>query len=369
MKKKVISILLSLTMVAGILAGCDSKSGKTAETTAATTAATEAAATEAAESEAPATEAAATEAAGETEAVASGESYKIVVMPKLVGIPYFTATGEGATKAGEELGVEVIYNGPTTADAAEQVKMLEDYITQGVDAICVAPNDPAALDPVLKKAREAGILVLDWDTPATADLVDASIHQISDQELAEHLVDKMVEYMGAEEGDWAILTGGLSAENLNTWINFGKEYATSKYPGLNLVADPFPTDEKQDVALSTTKDIVKAYPDVKGLFCVSTPTPIGAGLAIRELGLQDQVAVVGTAVEDDCQDVLTDGSLDCGSLWNCQDLGYLTVAVAKHMLEGNSLSDGVDIGGWGQISMEGEKNVILGPPEDYEMSK
>ena len=63
------------------------------------------------------------------------EAYDIVVMPKLVGIPYFTATGEGAEKAGEELGVNVIYNGPTTADAAEQVKMLEDYITQGVDAI------------------------------------------------------------------------------------------------------------------------------------------------------------------------------------------------------------------------------------------
>lgn len=56
-------------------------------------------------------------------------------------------------KAAEELGVNVIFNGPTVADAAEQVKMLEDYITQGVDAICVAPNDAAALDNVLKKQK------------------------------------------------------------------------------------------------------------------------------------------------------------------------------------------------------------------------
>lgn len=298
-------------------------------------------------------------------AMAANDPYKIVVMPKLVGIPYFTATGEGAVKAGEDLGVEVIYNGPTTADAAEQVKMLEDYITQGVDAICVAPNDAAALDPVLKKAREADIKVLDWDTEATKDLVDASVHQISDQELAEHLIDKMVEYMGTEEGDWAIITGGLSASNLNAWIQYGKDYAAEKYPKLNLVADPYPTDEKQDVALSTTKDILKAYPDVKGLFCVSTPAPIGAAQAIRELGLQDKVTVVGTCVKEDCQDVLSDGSLDLGCLWNCQDLGYLTVGVAKALLDGKELGSEIEVEGFGKFAVVNEKDVILGPPEDY----
>lgn len=290
----------------------------------------------------------------------------IVVMPKLVGIPYFTQTGEGAVKAGKDLGVEVIYNGPTTADAAEQIKMLEDYITVGVDAICIAPNDPAAMDPVLTKIRNAGIFVLDWDTPANVSLVDASIRQISDKQYAEHMIDKMVEYMGTDSGEWAIITGGLSAENLNTWIRFGKQHVSANYPNLKLVADPFPTDEKQDVALSTAKDIMRAYPNVKGLFCVSTPTPIGAGLGIRELGLQNQVAVVGSAVKEDVQDLLTDGAVDCGTLWNTQDLGFLTVAVAKYLVEGGKLSNGADIPGWGVINMEGDKNVILGPPEDYE---
>lgn len=296
----------------------------------------------------------------------SKESLTIVVMPKLVGIPYFTKTGEGALKAGKDLGVNVIYNGPTTADAAEQIKMLEDYITIGVDAICVAPNDPASMEPVLLKARNAGIVVLDWDTPANSSLVDASIRQISDKEYAIHMIDKMVEYMGTDSGEWAILTGGLSAENLNTWIRLGKEYAVTRYPNLKLVAEPFPTDEKQDVALSTTKDIIKAYPNVKGLFCVSTPTPIGAGLAIRELGLQDKVAVVGTAVKEDVQDLLTDGSVDLGALWNSRDLGYLTVAVAKYLIEGGKLSNGVDIPNWGVVKIEGDKNIILGAPEDYE---
>src|SRR4051812_39582972 len=74
---------------------------------------------------------------------------KIAVVPKLVGIPYFNASEEGAKKAGKDLGVEVIYTGPTQADAAQQVKVIEDLIAKKVDVIAVAPNDPAALTPVL----------------------------------------------------------------------------------------------------------------------------------------------------------------------------------------------------------------------------
>ena len=307
-------------------------------------------------------------------AAAGGQSktFTIVLMPKLIGTPYFSQAGEGAVKAGQDLGVNVIYNGPTSADVSEQIRMLEDYITAGVNALCVSPNDATAMDPVLTRARNAGILILDWDAPANPDLVDASIRQISDRGYAEHLMQKMAYYLdtdlGIDSGEWAIITGGLSAENLNTWIRHATEYVSANYPGLTLVADPFPTDEKQDVALSSTRDIMRSYPNVKALYGVSTNATIGAGLAIRELGLQDQVVVIGAAVKEDVEDLLSDGSVDCGSLWNCHDLGYLTIAVAKYMLEGNSISNGTNVPGWGVITMEGDKNVILGPPEDYERS-
>ena len=354
MKKKLLSILLSVVLIASLLVGCSNGSKGDKETEKPTTEATD-------------------DASGETEDGAKDDepqggeskSYDIVVMPKLIGIPYFTQTGEGAEKAGKDLGVNVIYNGPTVGDVAEQVKMLEDYITQGVDAIAVAPNDAAAMDPVLKKAREAGILVLDWDTEATKDLVDASVHQIDDQELGEHLAKSLVKFMGTDEGEYAIVTGALSASNLNTWIKYATDYLEENHPNMKLVTDPIPTDEKQTEALSKTKDLLKAYPDLKGIIGVSTPAPIGAAQAVRELGLQDQVAVVGTSVKEDSQDVLSDGALDQGSLWNTQDLGYLTVAVAKHLLDGGELKDGVDVKGWGKLQVIGEKDIILGPPEDY----
>lgn len=336
--KKVLSIAMALVLTAG-LAACG----------------------------APAPASSAAPAAPETSSAApAGEKFKIAVMPKLVGIPYFTQTGEGAIKAGEELGVEVIYTGPTKADAAEQVKMIEDLINQGVDAICVAPNDANAVIPALKKARDAGILVLDWDTAVDPSAVDASIHQIDDKALGEHLFDELVKSMGTDTADYAIVTGGLSASNLNTWIDYGTEYAKTKYPNLNLVTDKIPTDEKQQEAYSKTLDLVKTYPNLKGIIGVSTPAPLGCAQAIREKGLQDTVSVVGTAVKEDCAEFLTDGALDVGCLWNTQKLGYLTVGVAKAMLEGKPLTNGMEIENFGKIEVkEDGKTVILGPPDDY----
>ncbi|WP_319561765.1 autoinducer 2 ABC transporter substrate-binding protein [Marispirochaeta sp.] len=301
---------------------------------------------------------------GSKDAAGSDEK-TIVVMPKLVGIPYFNASETGAIQAGKDLGVNVIYTGPTTPDAAEQVRMLEDLISKGVDAICVAPNDAAALTPVLMKAKKAGIAVLDWDTPADASVVDLSVHQIDDQEYGQHIWDLLVQEMG-ESGDYAIITGGLSAANLNTWIDAGLAYAKSKYPGLNLVTDKVPSDEKQQMAYQKTLDLIKAYPNLKGVVGVSTPAPLGAAQAVQEKGLKDRIAVVGTSLPTDSGPYLDDGSLRVGTLWDPSKLGYLTVVLAYNLLNGEKPVDGQNIENVGKISVwKDGRTVVMGPPADF----
>lgn len=343
MKKKVISALLVGSMALSLMA-CGG--GNKATTTESSKAA----------------------AAGDT--ASSGEK-NVVFMPKLVGIPYFTTCNEGAQEAAKELGITCTYNGPTTADAAQQVTMLEDYIAQGVDAIAVAPNDPAAMASVLKKANDAGILVMDWDTQADPSLTKVSVCQVNDQKFGEHMVDKLIEYMGTDSGQIALVTGGLSAANLNAWIKASKDYLAKKYPNIEIVnnGDPYPTDEKQDVAYSTTKDIMKAYPNVIGILGYSTPSAPGCGEAIRDLGLQDKVTLVANGVEADIQDVLSDGSLDCGNLWNTQDLGRITMAVASYLLQGKELKNGEKIPGWDQpiiLSEDGHNVYMTESGTDYE---
>lgn len=297
--------------------------------------------------------------------VEKNDDITIVLMPKLVGIPYFNASEIGALQAGEDLGINVIFTGPTTPDAAEQVRMLEDLISKGVDAICVAPNDAAALTPVLMKARNAGITILDWDTPADASVVDLSVHQIDDKEYGQHIWDLLVQEMG-DTGDYAIITGGLSASNLNTWIDAGLEYAQSQYPGLNLVTDKIPSDEKQQVAYQKALDLIKAYPDLKGIIGISTPAPLGAAQAVQEKGLKDSIAVVGTSLPTDSGPYLDDGSLRVGTLWDPSKLGYLTVVLAYNLLNGEKPVDGQQIMNVGNISVwEDGRTIIMGPPADF----
>ena len=284
----------------------------------------------------------------------------IVVMPKLIGIPYFNASERGALQAGRDLGVNVIYTGPATADAAEQVRMLEDFIARGVNAIAVAPNDAAALTPVLRRARQAGIVVLDWDTPADPSVVDLSVQQVDNRAFAEVYFDLLVRHMG-ETGEYAILTGGLAAANLNTWIDLGQEYASRRYPGLRLVTDRVPTDEMQQVAYQRALDLITTYPNIRGILGYSTPTPIGAAMAVQERGVSDRIAVIGSGMPTDSGPYLVDGSLKESILWDPATLGYLTVVLAYDLINGRRPSNGQNVPNVGSIEVR-DNVVIMGPP-------
>jgi rhamnose transport system substrate-binding protein len=91
---------------------------------------------------------------------------KLGLMPKLVGISYFTAAERGAREAADELGIDLTYDGPAVDSSEEQAKIVDRWIAQGFDMIAVAPNDPELIAPALRRAREAGITVVTWDADA-----------------------------------------------------------------------------------------------------------------------------------------------------------------------------------------------------------
>ena len=290
------------------------------------------------------------------------EGYTIVVMPKQVGITYFESARAGVERAGEELGVNAVFTGPTAADAAEQVSMIQDLISQGIDAIAVSANDADSLTPVLTQAREKGIVILDWDTPADQSVVDLSVQTVEFSRFGEANWDEMVRQMGTDEGEYVILTSTLTAGTCNAWIEAGLAYAAEKYPNLTLVCDPVCCNESVDEAYSKTLDLLTTYPDLKGIIGFSSPNPIGAGQAVSEMGLQDAVVVVGTCMPNDANSLMKEGAIDAGLLWDPAALGYLSVGLAKYVLDGNEIVDGdVEIEGYGVATING-KQVFMGDP-------
>jgi len=163
---------------------------------------------------------------------AQAGSPEVVTVVKITGIPWFNRLEEGVKLAQKELGLNAYQIGPADADPAQQVKMVEDLISKKVAAICITPNDATALEPVFKKAREQGILILTHESPDQAGK-DVDIELIDNVAFARRTWDMLVEGMGPT-GKYAIFVGSLTVPLHNLWADEGIKYAKEKYPGLEL---------------------------------------------------------------------------------------------------------------------------------------
>src|SRR6185295_7106562 len=114
----------------------------------------------------------------------------IAVMPKAKGDPYFVSCRAGAEEAARELDVDLVWDGPTSLDAAKQNELVENWITRKVDAIAVAVENRGGISTVLRKARERGIRVLTWDADAETDARDFFVNQATAEGIANALTDE-----------------------------------------------------------------------------------------------------------------------------------------------------------------------------------
>lgn len=293
-------------------------------------------------------------------ATAASHTPVIAVMPKAKGDPYFVSCRIGAEEAARELGVELIWDGPTGLDAAKQNEIVESWITRGVDAIAVAVENQAGISTVLRKARAKGIHVLTWDADAEPDAREYFLNQATPEGIGNALTDEAARLLGGK-GEFAIITGALSAANQNQWIAFIKKRIEEKYPGLKLVTIR-PSDDDRDKAFTETQTILKVHPTVKLVMAISAPAVPGAGEAMRQAGRKD-VDVIGLSLPGICKPYIHDGVVQTIFLWNTKNLGYLTV-YAGTMLSQNKIAAGaasIQAGRLGSLEINGSQ-IILGAP-------
>ena len=281
---------------------------------------------------------------------------EIATVVKVGGIPWFNRMEEGVRQAAQELGVDAYLVGPARADEAQQVRMVEDLISKGVDAICVVPNDSRSLEPVFAKAQAAGIRIITHESPDQRNH-DFNIEAINNLEFARYLVDKLVEFTGPE-AEYAIFVGSLTAPTHTMWADEAEQHARQSYPRLKLVTQRIPCAEEIDLAKQKTLELIKAYPGLKGILAFGSLGPPGAAQAIQEKGLQGKVAVVGTVIPSQAAPYLQQGSLQHGALWDPKPVGFAMVYVAQAILQGQSITDGMAIPGLGPVRVQG-KNIEL----------
>jgi rhamnose transport system substrate-binding protein len=284
----------------------------------------------------------------------------IAVMPKAKGDPYFVSCRKGAEEAARELGVDLIWDGPTGLDAAKQNEIVESWITRKVDVIAVAVENQAGISTVLRKARARGIRVLTWDADSASDARDFFINQATAQAIGYTLTDQAARLLGGT-GEFAIVTGALSAANQNEWIKFIQERVAETYPGLQL-ATIQPSDDDRDKAFSQTQTILKVFPPVKLVIAISAPAVPGAAEAVLQSARTD-VKVIGLSLPNICKPYIHSGVVPLIVLWNTNDLGYLTVyagsLLAQHKIPSGTAS--IQAGRLGTLEVRGS-DIVLGAP-------
>ena len=300
---------------------------------------------------------------GTTPAVSGGKRVSVYLLPKRKGIAYFSSCNDGAQQAAKELGdVDLTYDGPTDGAPEKAASLIETWTLKGADVIAISPNDPSVLAPAMTAAKAKGVHVLTWDADGKPGTRDFFVNQATSEQIGDALVDTMVKDLGGSDkavGKVAVVTATLTAANQNEWIKYIRARLLM-YPKLKLVAVK-PSNDDQNVAFQVTQDLIKTYPDLKGVFGISSVAFPGAAEAVKQAGKSGQVLVTGLSTPNAMKAYVQDGTVKSVILWNTQDLGYLTVYAAEAVAKG-TLKPGMTTfmaGRLGAKKIVGD-NILLG---------
>jgi rhamnose transport system substrate-binding protein len=291
----------------------------------------------------------------------SGEKLTIALLPKSKGNQYFVTCEKGARAAEKELGIELLFDGPTNTDPAKQNEIVENWITLGVDAIAAACENKEGISPVLKKAQEKGIKVITYDSDANTDARSFFVNQATAQGIGETLMDTAAQLCG-EEGEFAIITATLTAANMNEWRKHIEARLAAKYPKMKLV-DTKPCDDQKDKAQQETTNLLGAYPNLKCVMAICSPAVPGAAEAVKQQGKVGVVKVLGLGLPSENRAYVKGGVTQAVILWKVEDLGYLTIQAAHALVKG-TLKPGdavLNAGKLGGLEIQGS-DILLGKP-------
>jgi len=292
---------------------------------------------------------------------AGGKKVTIALMPKSKGNAYFISCKKGADKAAKDLGVDLIFDGPTDPDPARQNEIIENWITLGVDAIAAACENKEGISTALRKAKAKGIKVITYDSDAAPDAREYFVNQATPEGIGNTLMDEAARLCGSE-GEFAIITASLTAANMNEWQKYIEARRSTKYPNMKMVALR-PCDDLKDKAQAEATALLGANPNLKLLMAICSPAVPGAAEAVKQAGKTGKVKVIGLGLPSENRKYVKEGVTDSVILWKTEDLGYLTV-YAAHALATAKVKSGdksIKVGALGDFEIRGD-NVLLGQP-------
>jgi ribose transport system substrate-binding protein len=206
-----------------------------------------------------------------------------------MGNPFFVALAKGA----EDQAKKVNPNVKVTAvgfdyDLGKQFTQIDNFIAAGVDMILLNPGDANALEPAIKKAQAAGILVVAVDTAAKGADLTVTTNNVQAGEIAcQYIVDKL-----GGKGD-VIIQNGPQVSAVVDRVN-GCKSVFAKAPGIKVLSSDQDGKGSRDGGLAVMQGHLTRFPKIDAVFAINDPQAIGTDLAAKQL---NRSGIVITAVD------------------------------------------------------------------------
>ena len=261
--------------------------------------------------------------------VTAQEDFVVVVIGKSVH-PYWSNVEMGVRAAAKDLGLkdeQAIFWVPPTEDVAAQIQTMETYIAQGVTGIAIAPSDPNALEPVMKKAADAGIIVTTLDTPP----VEGSVSKVyigTDNYSAGFIAGQTMAQLLPEGGLVGIGRGSDTA--LNALQRTDGFLAAIEGTGIETLE---PVNDREDAAraLELANSVLSANPELDGAFGVYAYNGPAWATAIKEAGRVGLTKLVCFDATTDIINGIKEGVIDATVAQREYDMGYKSVELIYRM--------------------------------------
>jgi len=297
-------------------------------------------------------------------AKATGKKYTIATVVKVDGIAWFDRMRVGVEQFAKDTGHDTFMVGPSQTDAAAQVQIVENLIAQGVDAIAIVPFSVEAVEPVLKKARDRGIIVIAHEASniKNADFVLEAFDNLA---YGANLMEVLGKYTGGE-GKYVATVGSLTSKSQNEWIDGAINYQKKHFPKMELVTDRLETYDDANVDYNKLKEVLTTYPDIKAIVGGPMPTSAGAGRLIAERKLQGKIFFAGTGLVSVAGEYLKNGDIQYIQFWDPAVAGYAMNILAVMALEKKAaeIKPGLDLGLPGYTNLtrpaDGSTNILYG---------
>src|SRR3984893_2356343 len=265
----------------------------------------------------------------------------IGVVPKGTAHIFWQSVQAGSIAAGRDLGVGVVWNGPSQeTEYSRQVQIVDSMVARGVDGLAVAATDRTALSQPIDRAAKAGILATVFDSGVDTENYLTFVAQtnyeggqLGRRRLAELIHDK---------GKVAIVMNAPGSGSTMDREKGFEDVIAKEFPNIKIVARQFGMSDRAK-ARDAAENMLGAHPDLDGMFASAEPSSVGAALAIKARGLTDKVNLVAFDSTVGMIEDLKNGAIDAMVVQDPFKMGYQAVKTQVDHLRGITIPKRIDL--------------------------